>query len=115
VNTLYCFELLSIYFHALCTLPTPSLSKPLTRGLSPLTFLTDLKIRERDFYLAHSVTAYTPLLQAYCSPEQVSQLIDLVTQVMFRDEGIMGELLMNDEEDAMGEGASVIGGEIDAA
>jgi len=50
------------------------------------------------------VTAYTPLLQAYCSPDQVSFLINLVTQVMFRDEGIMGELLLNDEEE---EGALV--------
>jgi len=50
------------------------------------------------------VTAYTPLLQDYCSHDQVSFLINLVTQVMFRDEGIMGELLLNDEED---EGALV--------
>jgi hypothetical protein len=112
---MYCFELLCIYFHALCILPRPSLSKPSTRGISPLTFLTDLKIRERDFYLAHSVTAYTPLLQAYCTPEQVSQLINLVTQVMFLDEGIMGELLLNDEEDVMEDGAPANGGLIDAA
>ena len=115
INTLYCFELLCTFFHALCALPTPSLSKPSTRGLSPLTFLTDLKTRERDFYLAHSVTAYTPLLQVYCSPDQVSFLINLVTQVMFRDEGIMRELLLNDEEDAMEEGAIDDGNERDAA
>ena len=60
------------------------------------------------------MTAYTPLLQVYCSPDQVSFLINLVTQVMFRDEGIMRELLMNDEEDAMEEGAIDGGGEIDA-
>ena len=101
MNVMYCFELLSIYFHALCDLPRPSLSRSSTHGLSPLTFLTDLKIRERDFYLAHSVTAYTPLLQAYCTPEQVSQLIGLVTQVIFRDEGIMAELLMIDDNDVV--------------
>ncbi len=55
------------------------------------------------------MTAYTPLLQAYCTPEQVSQLIDLVTQMMFRDEGIIGELLMNDEEDGMEGGAPANG------
>ena len=115
INTLYCFELLCTFFHALCALPTPSLSKPSSRGLSPLTFLTDLKTRERDFYLAHSVTAYTPLLQVYCSPDQVSFLINLVTQVMFRDEGIMRELLLNDEEDVMEEGAIDDGNERDAA
>ena len=112
---MYCFELLSIYFYALCTLPRPSLSRSSTRDLSPLTFLTDLKIRERDFYLAHSVTAYTPLLQAYCTSEQVSQLIDLVTQVMFRDEGIMAELLMNDYNDVVEEVAPAFRNDADAA
>ena len=53
-----------------------------------------------------------PLLQVYCSPDQVSFLINLVTQVMFRDEGIMRELLMNDEED---EGVPDEGDERDAA
>ena len=61
------------------------------------------------------MTAYTPLLQVYCSPDQVSFLINLVTQVMFRDEGIMRELLLNDEEDVMEEGAIDDGNERDAA
>jgi hypothetical protein len=46
---------------------------------------------------------YLPLISHYCSPEQISALLRLVTDSMTENERIMSELLTNDEEDMASE------------
>ena len=43
--------------------------------------------------------SYIPFIKKYCTPEQVSIIFRLVTDVMTENEGIMAAILLDDEED----------------